>query len=488
MYTSYLACDLGTEQGRVSLGTLDKGRLNVSTLRRFNNTPTREDDCVQWNIPELFQHVTDSLTEVARTQEAINSVSCSSWGEDYMLFDPRGALITPVCAPSAKSMAKSMDQLLSKLSLETLYEETGVQPTPYSTLMQLNAEKGRRLSKAGKLLPVADGFNFLLSGEARVEISTASTTQLYNPTHKTWSARLLHETRLPLDLFPQVIPAGSVLGPLRQEIAEQTNIQDVEVVTSCSHEMAATLAGIPAEAGVHWAFLQMGTHALIGTELPGALLSETAMKAGFANEAGYGGTVRFSKATVGFWILKECQKYWAERGEDLDLDMMMHLAGVSDPFECLINPADPLFLTPGDMPQKIKSYCRESGQPIPRRPGAVIRCVLESIALYYRKALQEIESVTGRKMARLYMLSGKGAAKHALLNNFIANALQIPVILCPKETTATGNILVQAIALKHVESLDAARRLAGQSLRCETIQPYAGVWDKAFSKLQQLTQ
>jgi len=212
------------------------------------------------------------------------------------------------------------------------------------------------------------------------------------------------------------------------------------------------------------------------------------MKAGFANEAGYGGTVRFSKATVGFWILKECQRYWAGRGEELDLDMMMHLAGVADPFECLINPADPLFLTPDDMPQKIKSYCRESGQPIPRKPGAVIRCVLESIALYHRKALQEIETVTGRKIAQLYILSGKGGAKHGLLNNFIANALQIPVILCPKETTATGNILVQAIALKHIASLEAARQLAGQSLRCETIQPYAGVWDKAFSRLEALTR
>jgi len=459
----------------------------VSTLREFVNNPTHADDSVQWNIPDLFQHVTDSMTEVARSQEAVNSVSCTSWGEDYMLFDSGGALITPVCAPPSKSMSKSMDHLLSKLSLETLYEETGAQPSPYSTLVQLTAEKSRRLSKAGKLLPVADGFNYLLSGEARVEISSASTTQLYNPIHRNWSARLIHETRLPAKLFPQVVPGGTRLGPLRQAIADQTKIEDVEVVSSCSHEMAATLAGIPAEPGLNWAFLQMGTHSVIGTELPQPVMTDAAMKAGFTNEAGYGGTTRLSKSTVGLMILQECRRYWAERGEDLDLDMMMHLAGVADPFECLINPSAAAFLTPGDMPQKIKAFCRDSGQAIPRKPGAIIRCVLESIALYYRKALLEIEMVTGRKINRLYMLSGRGGAKHPLMNNFIANALQIPLVLCPAETTATGNILVQAIAMKHIGSLEEARSLAAQTLRCETVQPYAGVWDKAFQRLEELT-
>jgi rhamnulokinase len=161
---------------------------------------------------------------------------------------------------------------------------------------------------------------------------------------------------------------------------------------------------------------------------------------------------------------------------------------VAEPFECLINPTAPTFLTPGDMPQKIKSFCRDSGQPIPRKPGAIIRCVLESIALYYRKAMQEMETVTGQRLDRLYLLAGTGGAKHPLLNNFIANALQVPVILCPQETIAAGNILVQAIGLKHIESLEAGRKLVGEVLRYETVQPYAGVWDNAFRKLERLTQ
>jgi sugar (pentulose or hexulose) kinase len=460
----------------------------MSTLRRFRNNPTREEGSLQWNIPELFQQITESLTEVARTQETVNGVSCSSWGEDYMLFDKQGAVIMPVGAPPAKLMVKTLDQLQARFPHDMIFRETGAQPSPYSTLVQLTAEKSRRLSKADTLLPVADGFNYLLSGEARAEASSASATQLYNPTHRGWSARLIHETKLPPALFPQVVPAGTRLGPLRQDIADQTHIEDVEVVTSCSNEMAATLAGIPAEPGENWAFLQMGVHSVLGTELPEPLLTESALAGGFTNEAGYGGAIRFFKPTVGFWILQECRRYWAERGEELDIEMMMHLAGVADPFECLINPAAPIFLTPGDMPQKIKAFCRESGQPIPRKPGVVIRCVLESTALYYRKAVQEMESITGRRINRLYLLGGKSGAKHPLLNNFIANALQVPVVLCPEETTATGNVLVQAIALKHVPSLGDARQLAASTLRCETVHPYAGVWDKAFQKLEALTE
>jgi sugar (pentulose or hexulose) kinase len=447
----------------------------------------RNEDVVEWNIPDLFQNLTETLGEVAQVQETVNSVSCSSWAEDYLLFDSEGALITPVSSPPSKSMAKSMDKLLSKVSLQTLYQETGAQPTPYSTLVQLTAEKSRRLSQAGALLPVADGFNYLLSGEARVEASSASSTQLYNPTYRGWSARLIHETKLPPKIFPQVVPAGTILGPLREALANQTKIEDVEVVSSCSNEMAATLAGIPTEPGENWAYLQMGTHSTLGTELPEALLTDAALNAGFTNEAGFGSTVRFSKSTIGFWILQECQRYWAEHGEELDLDMMMHLAGVADPFECLINPGASIFLTPGEMPQKIKAFCRESGQPIPRKPGAIIRCVLESIALFYRKAVQELELVTGHRIERLYVLTAKGGAKHPLLNNFIANALQVPLVLCPKETTAAGNIIVQAIALKHIGSLAEGRQLARQTLPCETVQPYAGVWEKAFHKLEQLT-
>ena len=163
---------------------------------------------------------------------------------------------------------------------------------------------------------------------------------------------------------------------------------------------------------------------------------------------------------------------------------MMHLAAQSPPFEALINPMDMRFLTPGDMPLKIKEFCKETGQTVPRKPGAIIRCVLESTALYYRKTLREIEDVTERRIERLYLLGG---ATNTLFNSFIANAIQIPVVIVPEEVTVIGNMLVQGIALKHIASLEQARQIARDSFKVETIHPHAEVWNSAYQRLVQYT-
>ena len=258
METFYVACDLGAEVGRISLGTLDKGRLHVSEIHRFSNEPTQDRDGLQWDIPQLYQQVISGLTEVGSTDESIHGVSCSSWGHDYMLFDAHGSLLTPARFQSARAQA-SMDELLAQIPRETIYEETGAQPAPRSTFFQLGAEKSRRLAKANQLLPVADGFNYLLSGQARIEASMASTTQLFNPIQHTWSDRLLGALRLPSRILPPVVPSGSVLGPLRPDIAKQTRLQDVEVISSCSYEMASAVSGLPASSDINWAFLKPGT-------------------------------------------------------------------------------------------------------------------------------------------------------------------------------------------------------------------------------------
>jgi rhamnulokinase len=378
-----------------------------------------------------------------------------------------------------------MEKMFSKIPREAIYDETGVQPTPDSTLFQLGVEKSRRLSKAERLLPVADGFNYLLSGQAKIEASIASTTQLFNPLLRTWSNRLMETLRLPSHFLPPVVPSGTVLGPLREEVAKETKLEDVNVVSSCSHAMASAIVGIPAEAGTQWAYLHPGTWSLMGVELPEPIMNVTTRGLNFTNEAGFGNTFRFTKPTVGLWIVENCHHYWADHEQGAEWDVMIHLAASSPPFESLINPMDARFQTPEDMPLKVRAFCRESGQTVPRKPGPIIRCVLESIALYYRKTMKEFEDVTGRRIERLYLLSG--GYKDNLLNCFIANALQVPVVIVPPEAAAMGNILVQAIALGHVQSLDEARGIVRESCRLETIQPHAAVWNAAFDRLKRLT-
>ena len=478
----YVACDLGAEIGRVMLGTLHKDKLTVSEVRRFQNAPLREKNSVLWNIPQLYQEILAALREVSVYEEPVDSISCTSWGADYLLFEADGSLVTPTYHHSDPRSEAGMKEILSNVTLETIYEETGVHGAPTATLFQLGAEKSRRL-KRGRLLPIADGFNYLLSGVPRIEMSLASTTQLYNPVTRTWSDRLLKALRLPPELLPPVVPAGTKLGAIRPEILKETKLEEAQVVASCSHEVAAALVGLPASHGENWAFLRTGAWGILGTDLIGPIINEASREAKFSNETGYGGAVHFYRQVVGLWILEECKRYWKEKDRELYDDVLTHLAIAAEPFESLIDPADPRFSTPGDMPLKIQAFCRETDQAVPRKPGPILRCVLESLALSYRKSLEETEQLTGRKFTRLFLLNGSSSN---LLYHFIANALQIPLVIAPAETTAIGNVIGQALALGHIESLDQARQIVQQSFKMETITPHAAVWNAAYDRLADL--
>ena len=255
MTTYYIACDLGAESGRVMEGTLNNGKLMMSELHRFPNNPIQDKDSLCWDIPQLFQETLFGLRKVAQREDPVASVSCDSWGVDYMLFEADGSLIGPTYHYRDARCQPGMKDVLAKVSWETIYAETGIQKMPMNTLFQLGAEKSRRFSKARYLLSVADGFNFLLSGAAKFEVSMASTTQLYNPTAKTWSNRLIQALRLPPKLLPELVASGTVLGPLRADVAKQTGLEgSVQVISSLSHDTGAAVAALPST-GQNWAFL-----------------------------------------------------------------------------------------------------------------------------------------------------------------------------------------------------------------------------------------
>jgi rhamnulokinase len=483
MRSFYAACDLGVESGHVMLGALQDGALSLSEIRRFPNLPTQDKGVLQWNIPQLYQEIVAGLHDIGTYDEALESISCSSWGGDYLLFDSDGALIAPTFHHADPRTEEGRQKVLRRVPLETIYEETGIQHAPGSTLFQLGAEKSRRLSRVTHLLPVADAFNYLLAGVPRAEMSLASSTQLCNPVTRAWSQRLLTAVDLPPALLPPLVPSGTQLGPLRPEIAEKTALQDARVVSSCSHEAAAALLGLPVESGENWAFLRLGSWAVMGTEVAQPIITEASRQLNFANELGYGDSIRFSKQTVGLWILEECRRFWKQQDREIDDDLLTHLAGSAPAFEALINPSDPRFLTPGDMPLKIQAFCRETSQLVPRKPGSVIRCVLESVALLHRKTLSELEELTGRKITNLYLF---GSSANALLNHFTANAVQRPVILAPPDATAVGNVLGQALALGHIQSLAEARDIVRNSFKLPKLLPYAAAWDAAYVRLSQL--
>lgn len=480
----YVACEFGPRISRIMLGALEHNTLKLGELRRFETPVLKDRKTLQWDIAELFQQTLAGLITIGAQDVNIAGVSCNSWGGDYLLFDRDEALLSPAYHFNDVRSEAGWNEVQEKISAETIYEETGSLLRKGSTLAQLGAETSKRLKQSFVLLPFADGFNHLLGGVACAEASLASATQLYSPVTKTWSRRLVADLRLPQAVLPAITPAGTCLGMLKPEIAQQTRLEGTQVIATCSNELAASLSGLPLNHGRDWAYLRIGAETLIGTEVGEAVVTPGTYALGYANETCLGGATNLYRRTVGLSILDECRRYWIERDRELCDDVLMHLATTSASFEVFIDVTDPRFAEPGDMPLKIQAYCKETGQEIPRKPGQIIRCVLEGLALHYRKVFLETEALTGSKFARVYLF---GAGENNLLNHFIVNALQVPAIIASPDAVSIGNVVVQALTLGHIGSLEAAHEILRSSYKIQAIIPHHSSWQVAAERLQAMT-
>jgi rhamnulokinase len=484
MATHYLACDLGADSGRLMLGTLDNGKITVEELHRFPNGAIKSSGALHWNIDSLFAELKTGLKKAAARNLPIAGISCDSWGVDYVLLDDRGLVMPPVWCYRDSRNARGVENVRARVDWPTTYAETGIQFMAINTIYQLAAEPPERLAQAKQILLIGNAFNYFCSGVAKNEVSLASTSQLYNPQTKTWSKKLLDALKLREDLFAPICPSGTRLGPMKKDLATETGLPQIEVIASCSHDTGAAVAAVPASGG-NWAFLSSGTWSIIGVEWPQPVINDQSRTLAFTNEIGFGGSVRLLKNIVGLWIVQECRRHWAQEGKQYDFAALEKLAAAAPAFLSLINPNDPRFLSPDDMPKKIAAFCAETGQPAPASHGAVVRCVYESLALSYRTTLRRLERLTGKKIVRLHIVGG--GSKDMMLNQCAANALKIPVIVGPAECTALGNILVQAIALGHLPSLADAREVVRNSFELKTVAPQdAAQWDAAASRFEKL--
>jgi rhamnulokinase len=480
----YLACDLGATSGRLMLGSLSGGKLALEEIHRFPNGPVRAGDSLHWDIQGLFSELKTGLKKAAARHLPITSISTDSWGVDYLLYDAQNRIMEPAYCYRDRRTEGGVRNAKARVSWETIYAETGIQFMPLNTIYQLAAESPARLAQARQLLLIGDAFNYYCSGVARHEESLASTSQLYNPVTKSWSRKLLTALHLPDALFTPVVSSGTGLGPLRRELAAETGLSQIEVVASCSHDTGAAVAAVPAS-GRDWAYLSSGTWSLIGVEIASPVITAQSRDQNFTNEVGYGGTIRLLKNIIGMWLVEECRREWAQQGQDCDYKTLDRQAAEAPPFISLVNPNDPRFLSPDGMPEKIAAFCRETGQPVPASPGAMVRGVYESLALLYAVVARQMEQMLGRKIACLHIVGG--GSKNTLLNQFTANVLQIPVQAGPSEATALGNLAVQAIAAGHLKSLAEARAVVRASSQMAVYQPQeADLWQKAQSRFAQL--
>jgi rhamnulokinase len=484
MPTHYLACDLGADSGRLMLGTLDAGKLALEELHRFPTGATKVGGAMHWDFDRLLNELRTGLKLAAERKLPLASISTDSWGVDYVMYDDRGLPMRPVWCYRDSRTALGVEVVKEKVDWPLIFAETGIQFMALNTIFQVATEPPERLARAKQILLIGDAFNFFCSGVARNEVSLASTTQLYNPTSHRWSKRLFAALGLREDLFAPLCPGGTRLGPLKKNLSLETGLPQIEVIASCSHDTAAAVAAVPGTGG-HWAYLSSGTWSLLGVERPQPLINDQSRSLGFTNEIGYGNSVRLLKNIIGLWLLQESRRHWTKRGRKLEFAELEKLAAAAPPFVSLINPDDPRFLSPDDMPGKIADFCRETGQPVPADIGACARCIYESLALFYRVALRRTERLIGGKIERLHIVGG--GSKDATLNQFTANAVKIPVLAGPTECAALGNILVQAIALGHLESHEAAREVVRNSFALQPFTPQdAAQWDAAAARFEKL--
>jgi rhamnulokinase len=481
----YLACDLGAESGRLMLGTLEDGRLSLEQLHRFPNGPIDSEHGLCWNISRLFSELKAGLKIAAARELPIKSISCDAWGLDYLLLDADGEVMEPAFSYRDSRNQRGMDRVLATVAWEEIYEETGIQKMAVNSLNQLAAEKPERMEQATRFIPVGDGFNYLLSGVDKAEVSLASTTQLYNPRTGDWSGKLLQALNWSRELFPELVQPGTRLGKLKPEISAETGMEEIEVIATCSHDTGSAVAAVPAE-GIDWAYLSSGTWSLIGVELPEPIITDLSRELNFTNEIGYGNTVRLLRNCIGMWLLSECRRIWATEGQEYDYATLTQIAAEAEPFTSLINPGDERFFKPDNMPEAIAGFCRETDQPEPATHGATVRCVLESLAFLYAQRLEEAQQLTGEPINRLHIVGG--GSRNGLLNQFTANACGVEVIAGPTEATALGNVLVQAITLGDLPDLASARQVVRQSMDVESFQPEdSAMWEAAKTRFKELT-
>lgn len=481
----FLAFDLGAESGRAVLGAFDGERLELSELHRFPNGPVRILDTLHWDVLRLFQEMVAGLAKAAPYDLA--GIGVDTWGVDWALLDATGSL---VCTPHHYRDRRTegvMAEVLAQVPRREVFERTGIQFMEINTLYQLYAMSRRQpelLAAARTLLMMPDLLNYWLTGEKVCEFTAATTSQFYDPRARGWATALLGRLGLPHHILAPVVPPGTVLGPLLPAVREEAGVGEVPVIAPACHDTGSAVVAVPA-ASDDFCYISSGTWALQGVEVRAPVITPATLEHNFTNEGGAGGTFRLLKNIVGLWLVQECRREWAREGRELSYDELTAMAAAAPAFGPLVNPDHADFMPPGDMPARIQAYCRRTGQQVPQSRGEIVRCALESLALRFRAALEQLEEITGRRLGPIHIVGG--GCRNSLLNRFAAAATGRQVLAGPVEATAMGNIVVQAVARGYLASLQEGRDLVRRSIDLQVYDPHdTARWDEAYDRFRHL--
>ncbi|MFE3456392.1 rhamnulokinase family protein [Nocardiopsis aegyptia] len=488
----HAAVDLGASSGRVITGRLEDGRLRTEEVARFPNgpvaVPRRGSDTLHWDILSLYRGVLEGLRAAAEPHGGLASVGIDSWAVDYGLLDADAALLgNPVHYRDART-AGAAERVFEHLPADRMYAVNGLQVQPFNTVFQLAAAAGEaQLAAAGDLLLIPDLLGHWLTGERVTELTNASTTGMVDVRTRTWADACLEVLEGPFGvpvrgLLPRLVEPGTVVGPLRGRESVGA-AAGAPLIAVGSHDTASAVVAVPAVTP-NFAYVSCGTWSLVGVELDAPVRTERSRAANFTNELGVDGTVRYLRNVMGLWVLQESLRTWREQGRDVDLADLLRRAAEVPALSCVVDVDDPRFLPPGDMPRRVAELAAETGQRPPSDEAGLARCVIDSLALAYRRAVRQAAELSGRDVDVVHVVGG--GAHNTLLCQLTADATGLPVVAGPTEGAAIGNLLVQARAVGAVEGdLAALRRIVAASTETRRYTPMGptGPWAAAESRL-----
>jgi rhamnulokinase len=464
-----VSVDLGASSGRVYLADIGADRLELTELTRFTNGGVPVGGRLYWDTLRLHRGILDGLT-AAGQGGSVDAIGIDSWAVDYGLLRPDGTLLANPFHHRDDRTAATYRRVVDEFGAGELYGRSGIALQPFNTVYQLLADlDSGLLGLAATALLIPDLLSFWLTGQAGTELTNASTTQLLDPSGA-WDHDLLGRLGLPDGLFAPLRHPGAPAGTLLPEVSAEVGLPaSVAVITVASHDTAAAVVAVPA-ARPDFAYISCGTWSLVGVELDAPVVSAGALAAGFTNERGIDGTFRFLRNVMGLWLLQEVVRTWERSGPPIDLAALLSASAEVTPLRSVIDPDTRELLAPGEMPTRLAAQCRAVGQPEPRTAPEMTRCILDSLALAYRRAISDAEALTGRTVGVVHLVGG--GVRNRLLCQLTADACGRPVTAGPIEAAAIGNALVQARAVGILDpDRTALRRFVADHTALEHYEP-----------------
>lgn len=475
-----LAFDFGASSGRAIIGSFDGEKITLQEVHRFSNDPVSVGGTVYWDVLRLFHEIKQGIIK-AKIAGGFDSIGIDTWGVDFGLIDSEGKLMeNPIHYRDARTVGL-VDEAFKTMPREKLYGITGIQFMELNTLFQLISLKKYRpwmLERADKMLFMPDLFGYMLTGKMCAEYSIASTSQLIDLEERTWSKDILKNFDIKESLFAPLVQPGTVLGKLSKEICEECGVEPVPVISVCGHDTQSAITSVPCEDG-NFAFLSSGTWSLFGTELKKPIVNETSLNINITNEGGFDGSTGFLKNIIGLWLIQESRRQWQREGTEYSYAELEKLALAAEPFKCFIDPDAPEFVPHGNIPERVREFCRKTGQYVPETVGEIMRCIYESLAMKYRLTFEKLRECTERDYPVIHVIGG--GTKDGLLCQMTANSCNRTVKAGPIEATVMGNLAVQLMSNGSIENIGQARKIVAASSELKTFEPQnTEEWSKAY--------